>query len=250
MQVIEYGQSHSQVLLFLHGGGLSWWNYREAASLLGETYHVVLPVLDGHGGNPRPFTTIESNAEALIDYIDEHFGGSVLLIGGVSLGAQVALEMLSQRQGLCRTAVVESALSIPMRLTNALMKPMLDMSYGLIRRPWFSRLQFRALKIKEELYTDYLRDTCLISKESMLAFLLANGSYTPKDTLSQTDARVHLFVGSREMPVMRRSAEQLHALIPSSSLEMLKGLDHGQFSINCPQRYARTVAGLIEADRL
>lgn len=47
MNVIELGQQHPDVILLLHGGGLSWWNYREAAKLLSEQYHVVLPVLDG-----------------------------------------------------------------------------------------------------------------------------------------------------------------------------------------------------------
>ena len=48
MTVIEYGQQNDHVILLLHGGGLSWWNYREAAKILSAQYHVVLPVLDGH----------------------------------------------------------------------------------------------------------------------------------------------------------------------------------------------------------
>ena len=29
--------------MLLHGGGLSWWNYRAEAELLGDRCHVVLP---------------------------------------------------------------------------------------------------------------------------------------------------------------------------------------------------------------
>ena len=60
MKCFEYGKDHPQTILLLHGGGLSWWNYREAAELLQQDYHVVLPILDGHAGSDRPFTTIES----------------------------------------------------------------------------------------------------------------------------------------------------------------------------------------------
>ena len=49
MTVMEYGKQNQDTILLLHGGGLSWWNYREAAELLAVLYHVVLPVLDGHG---------------------------------------------------------------------------------------------------------------------------------------------------------------------------------------------------------
>ena len=33
MMVIEYGKQNKKVVLLLHGG-LSWWNYRDAAEIL------------------------------------------------------------------------------------------------------------------------------------------------------------------------------------------------------------------------
>ena len=106
MTVMEFGKQNQDTILLLHGGGLSWWNYREAAELFEEQYHVVLPVLDGHAGSDAPFTTIEDNAARLISYIDAHFGGQVLLLGGLSLGGQIAVEMLSQRKDICRYALL------------------------------------------------------------------------------------------------------------------------------------------------
>ncbi len=65
--------------------------------------------MDGHSGSDRDFTTIESNAEEIIDFIDKQFGGSVLLIGGLSLGGQILLEILSRRRSICQYAMIESA---------------------------------------------------------------------------------------------------------------------------------------------
>ena len=130
----EYGADQKDTILLLHGGGLSWWNYREAAELLKNEYHVVLPILDGHAGSDRPFTAIEENASELVSFIDENFGGSVLLIGGLSLGGQVLLEMLAQRRDICSYALVESAAVVPSKLTNALIGPAFGGSYGLIRK--------------------------------------------------------------------------------------------------------------------
>ena len=48
MKYQEYGPKQKDVILLLHGGGLSWWNYRAVAELLQEEYHVILPILDGH----------------------------------------------------------------------------------------------------------------------------------------------------------------------------------------------------------
>jgi pimeloyl-ACP methyl ester carboxylesterase len=96
---IEYGKENSDVIVLLHGGGLSWWNYREVAEELSSDFRVVLPILDGHTESTDDFTSIEDNAARIIRFIEEEFGGSILLIGGLSLGAQIALEILAQKIG-------------------------------------------------------------------------------------------------------------------------------------------------------
>ena len=79
MKIIEYGKENEKVILLLHGGGLSWWNYREVAEHLKNEYHVVIPVLDGHANSDRDFTSIEANASEIISYIDENFAEPLTL---------------------------------------------------------------------------------------------------------------------------------------------------------------------------
>ena len=237
--MIEFGQQNPDVIMLLHGGGLSWWNYREVAQMLAEQYHVVLPVLDGHAGSDAPFTTIEDNAARLISYIDTHLGGQILAVGGLSLGGQIAVEMLSQRPAICRYALLESALVKPMKLTASLIGPTFGMSYDLIKQKWFAKLQADYLGIPKELFDDYFRDTCKISKADMIAFLKANSLYTVKPSLSATTTKVKIVAGSREQKSIRDSAELLHEAIPGSSMEILPGLRHGDLSINHPESYVR-----------
>ena len=243
--MIEFGQQNPHVILLLHGGGLSWWNHREAANLLAERYHVVLPVLDGHAGSDRPFTTIEQNAAELISYIDTHFGAQVLAIGGLSLGGQVAVEMLSQRPGICRYALIESALVKPMKLTSALIGPAFGMSYGLISQKWFAKMQAAYLGIPRALFDDYFRDTCRIRKGDMIAFLKANSLYTIKPGLSGTEAKVKFVAGSCELKSIRDSAKMLHQAVPGSSMEILPGLRHGDLSLARPAQYAQMLTDML-----
>ena len=125
MNYKEYGKEHKDVIILLHGGGLSWWNYREEAEILKDNYHVIIPILNGHPGSDKPFHSIKENAEEIIRFIDEHFGGSVLLMGGLSLGGQILLEILSARTDICRYALIESAMVIPSKTTHALIRPAL-----------------------------------------------------------------------------------------------------------------------------
>ena len=246
MNCREYGTEHRETIFLLHGGGLSWWSCREAAELLQARWHVVLPILDGHAGSDRSFTTIEENAAELIRWIDERLGGSVLLIGGLSLGAQVLLEMLSQRGDICRHAFVESAAVLPDKLTHALIGPAFGSSYGLMKRRSFAKLQFRSLHIKPELFEEYYRDTCAIAKPDLVAFLKASTVYTLKSSLKNCTAEVHLFAGEKETRTVLRSIEAIRAVLPGCDATILPGLYHGEFSINHPADYARMVEAILQ----
>ena len=245
MRVQEFGQQNPDIIMLLHGGGLSWWNHREVAKILSAQYHVVLPVLDGHADSDAPFTTIEDNAARLISYIDTHFGGQVMALGGLSLGGQVAVEMLSRRPHICRYALLESALVKPTKLTAALIGPTFGMSYGLISQKWFAKLQADYLGIPKALFDDYYRDTCKISKTDMIAFLTANSLYAIKPSLSETKAKVKIVAGTKEQNSIRASAKLLHNAIPGSTVELLAGMRHGDLSMNHPQRYARMLTEWI-----
>ena len=246
MRYVEYGKENNNIILLLHGGGLSWWNYEEVAKSLQKDYHIILPMLDGHAESDRPFTTIEDNAAEIIAFIDAHFGGCVFLIGGLSLGGQILLEILSQRNNICKCAIIESALVIPSKLTYSMIKPAFGSCYGLIQRKWFSKLQFKSLKIKSDLFDCYFRDTCSISKKDMIAFLQANSSYSLKEAIKNCTAKVYVFVGGKEKNAMQKSAKVIHQALQESILQILPGLYHGEFSINKGIDYANKIREIIE----
>ena len=245
MRYVEYGNQNPETIILLHGGGLSWWNYRDVAQLLSDRFHVVLPILDGHADSDAPFTSIEENAARIIAHIDKHFGGKVLAIGGLSLGGQIAVEILTQRSDICRFALIESALVKPMKLTHALIKPTFGMSYGLIRQKWFAKMQAAYLGIPKTLFDDYYRDTCKISKEDMISFLQSNSAYSIQPALRNTQAKVHIIFGSKEQSSIRASGRLLNRMIPDSTLEDISGYRHGDLSLNHPQAYAQMLLTMI-----
>ena len=245
MNYAEYGIQHPNTIILLHGGGLSWWNYRDVAQLLSDRFHVVLPILDGHADSDAPFTSIDDNAARIIAYIDQHFGGNVLAIGGLSLGGQIAVEMLTQRPDICRFALLESTLVKPSKLTYALIGPTFGMSYGLIKQKWFAKMQAAYLGIPKKLFNDYFRDTCKINKEDMIAFLQSNSAYSIKPALRDSQAKVHIVFGSKEQASIHTSGKLLNRMIPDSTSDVLPGYRHGDLSLNHPQAYAQKLLTMI-----
>ena len=239
MKVVEVGQENQDVIVLLHGGGLSWWQYQAQMDLLCENYHVVLPILDGHAGSDADFTSIEDNAKRLLDYIDKTYGGSVFLIAGLSLGGQILLEMLALRKDICQYAIVESAAIIPDKLTAGLVAPLFSMSFPLIKKKWFAKMQFRSLGIRADLFEHYYEDTVKLSKQNLIAFTKASSLYQVKKNLKNSLARVRIIVGEKETKKMHASARYLHDLLPDSRLEIKAGLAYGQYAINQPDLYVK-----------
>ena len=245
MIVKEYGESNKDIIILLHGGGLSWWNYEEVSEILKSNYHVILPILDGHSGSDRDFTSIENNANEIIEYIDNNYNGNVKLIGGLSLGAQILLDILSKRDNICEYSIIESALVCPMKMTNRLIELLINMSYGLINKKWFSKLQFKSLKIKKELFDKYYIDSSNITKNNMISFLEANSNYYLKNIKTNKSKSI-VIVGSKERSIMIKSAKRIHDELINSELEILSGYYHGDLSINHPNEYAEKVKKLIK----
>lgn len=247
MKLVEFGEQNDNIVLLLHGGGLSWWNFRAVAESLQDQYHVVLPLLDGHANSDRDFTSIEDHAKELIDLISQKWNGTVFLLGGLSLGGQIVAEMLSQKADICRYAVIESALVKPMKLTHALMAPSIAASYGLIKKLWFSKIQFSSLRMPNALFEAYYRDSCQITKSNMIAFLGANTAYTLKDSICHTTAKVCIMVGGKEQRQMIQSAKLLHTKIENSKLIVFKDWYHGEASMKYPQIYIQALEQMIQS---
>ena len=128
MEYKEYGSKNNDTIILLHGGGLSWWNYIDEIGLLEDEFHIVIPILDGHSNSDTNFTSIESNALEIINFINDNYNGKVKLIGGLSLGGQILLEILSKNPNICEYAIVESALAIPMNFTYKMIEPTFNLS--------------------------------------------------------------------------------------------------------------------------
>ena len=233
----EYGAENEKTVVLLHGGGLAQWGYEAVAKLLADSYHIILPVLDGPGDSDRNFESIEDSASYIIEFIDINFNGKIFAIGGLSLGGQIALEILSKRKDICQYAFIESALVLPSKLTAVLTKPMIDLSYFLISKPWFARLQFDYLKINPDLFQQYYIDSCKISKENMISFLKANSLYTIKPGLKDSESEVLIMAGEKEIKNIIKSAYIIKDTIPNSRLEIIPELYHGQLSMNKSEKY-------------
>lgn len=245
MIIKEYGIKNKETIILLHGGGLSWWNYTDEIELLKNDYRLIIPILDGHFGSDKDFISIEDNAKEIINFIDNNFNGKVKLICGLYLGGQILLEIISQRNSVCDYAVIESALVYPMKNISKIAEFFINKTYKLISKKYFSKLQFKSLKIRKDLFEVYYNDTSKITKENLISFIKANLNYKIKENLINSKVKTLILVGSKERQIIKKSAYKIKSLINSSELEILEGYYHGGISINYPKEYVDRINKLF-----
>ena len=237
MKFKEFGNKDKEAIVLLHGGGLSWWSLQKLVEILINDFHVVTPIIDGHGEDGQnTFISIEDSAKKLIEYIDLNFDGKVFAIAGLSLGAQIVTEVLTQRADITQYALIESALVLPIKGTAA-MASANKLFFGLIKQRWYSKIQAKTLTVPEEWFELYYQDSIKITMQSLINITLSNGNYSQKTAIADTKAKVLIIVGEKEIGIMRESAQRLHEVISGSELYIAKNRKHGEFSIVYPQDY-------------
>lgn len=246
MKFIEYGDKSLPAIVLLHGGGLSCWSLQGVVSALESDYHVVTPIIDGHGDDSdETFISIEDSSNKLIRYIDSTFDGKVFGLGGLSLGAQIVAEVLSKRPEICRYALIESALVYPMKSIAALTVPTYKLCYGLIKKRWFSKLQSKSLFVPDALFEHYYKDSIQMSKQTLINITLSNGNYALKNSISLTQAKVIIIAGEKELGIMKKSARALNQAIKGSRLIIAPNMKHGELSLVYPLEYVKILKTLM-----
>jgi len=242
----EFGDKNMPVIIFLHGGGLSWWSWKPQIEALQKDYYIVTPIIDGHGdAYNTTFVSIKKSAEQVIKYIKENCNGKVYAICGLSIGAQITIEILSKECNITENAVIESALVYPIKMAITLTVPIYNICFGLIKKRWFAKLQAKTLKVPDELFESYYQDSSRMTKESLINFTKSNGDYPMPSTLCNTNAKTLILVGEKELSVMKKSASLLHETINGSILKVIEKSGHGEISLIYPDKYLNLLQQLF-----
>ncbi|MDP3444422.1 MAG: alpha/beta hydrolase [Ignavibacteria bacterium] len=246
MLIKEFGNPNNPKLCLLHGGGLSWWSYQPIIDLLINDYHILCPIIEGHGeAGKEEFTTIEDSANHLIKILDDRYNGHIHLLAGLSIGAQIVVEVLSSRPNIADKVIIESALVYPIPGTKLLVGPSFKLFYGLIKQRWFSKLQAKTLFVSDALFETYYQDSLLMSCNSLVNMSLSNGTYQLKDTLANVSVPILILVGQKEIGLMRKSAALLHTKLLNSKLVVLPNMGHGELSLVQPKQYVKMLLDFL-----
>ncbi|MEW6980356.1 alpha/beta fold hydrolase [Bacillus pumilus] len=238
------------IMIFLHGGGVSSWMWQEQIETFKEVYDCYTPDLIGHGtrANEQPFSMRESTRE-IISWIEEHAHGRTVILIGFSLGAQIAVDMLSREPDIVDIAVINSALVMPLPWLYLMVKPILPLTYPLLKKDWFIQHQAEKMGIPKHVLEHYAADSKHLQKEILLTMFQENLHYKLPDTFQQAKARILVTVGEKERGIMKRSAKKITNAHPKAEGFIVPAIGH-TFTFEKKDLFTEMIKCFVEAREL
>ncbi|MNZ78624.1 2-succinyl-6-hydroxy-2,4-cyclohexadiene-1-carboxylate synthase [compost metagenome] len=244
----ETGNKEAPMIVFLHGGGVSGWMWERQVEYF-QNYHCLVPDIPGHGRRESGTFSMNDAAEALIELVQSKAKGKKVILIGFSLGAQLALSMLSKVPTLADYAVINSALTRPFRYANKFIAPMVKMTSGWMTNRSFAKLQAKQLYIGEDMFEQYFKDSRTMKAEVLIEVLEENMSFSIPDGLEDSKCKVLVTVGAREKKMMRQSAKDIVSQWSGCKGVIISGVGHG-VSLARPELFNKMVDAWIHESEL
>lgn len=222
----ESRDTTAPLIVFLHGGGVSGWMWDKQTDYF-QNYHCLVPDLPGHGRNSGIAFSIIGSAELMINLIDTKAAGKPVILIGFSLGAQVALQILSMRPHSIDYAIINSALVRPIPLANQIIRPTIRLTHWLTKLRGFSKLQARQLYISADQFETYYRETCQMSADTLVDILQENMTFQIPENFHRSTAKILVTVGEKERVMMRKSATDIKHSNSNCEAMIIPRIGHG-----------------------
>lgn len=244
MKFYEFGDKELPAIVLIHGGGRSYWMYLRQARMLQNQYRVILPVLDGHGEEyDTIYTNTETMAQKIIAYVDQECEGKLLAISGVSLGGQIAVEVLSQRGDIAKKAILESCVCSPQPKIGKWSNYMFKFGGKVLFSETFTKsikLMPKKSRLPEEIETLFIRDLPKMRQESLVNFTASYyENYTLKESLRACEADTMYWYGSREMKCIKESAQLVASYMKKCQVIELEKYAHAEITEMHPEEWVK-----------
>lgn len=227
IQYLEYGDKNASLMLFLHGGGVSDWMWDKQIEYFTH-YHCVVPILPEHGvDNDRIHFSINGSAKEIIKVIEEKAAGKKVILIGFSLGSQVIIEILGMKPNLIDFAIINSALVRPSTYAKKFLKPIIRLSFPLIKNRAFSKLQAKTLYISENYFDKYYEESCRMKPDTLARVLKENLSFKIPENFKRAKGKILITVGDRERRRMKKSVKDLVELNSNCTGLIIPEIGHG-----------------------
>ena len=239
--VRESGDAGAPAIVFLHGGETSGWSWQPVVERM-QRYRCLVPDLPQYGKSFQqgPFEMSRAS-DAVAELIRSRVDTGRANVVGFSLGAQVAVQLLSTEPKLVDRAVLCGTIINTMpgvRLTRSLLGLLArnTLYRWLVRR----RRNARDVGIPSANIDDYREDVRLITGARFDHIVEASAGFTLPKELNKSHSPTLFLTGAKETQFVHRCAAALAQQMPNGVDRVAIGMLH-DWPLHYPDPFSRTI---------
>jgi pimeloyl-ACP methyl ester carboxylesterase len=219
LYIKETGKSNDETIVFLHGDGIAgrmWDKQIESFS----DYHCIVIDLPEHGKSSeiKPFT-IKSSAEMIIDIIKKRARNKKAHIVGISLGAQIIVQILSTAPEVIDHAFISGAIARSVPPTESFLKRLdhlIEIYVPVKNNNLLINSYMRSYNIPRSLFSNFKESTCIIKPDSSSRIIKETMLFKMPDGLEKANIPVLVMTGEKDYRIVNESARNLLSILPNS----------------------------------
>ena len=227
--VKETGSKSAETIIFLHAGAMAGWMWDDQLKAFSD-YHCIVPDLPEHGqsNEVKPFT-IKNTAEIIIEIINKRTLNGKANLFGISLGAQIIVQILSKAPQLVNQAFISGTLinTIPHSKTLLNLLDHTINEYAPVKdNDFFIKASMRTYNMPKDFFKVFKESTLLLKHDSLERILTENMLFKLPHGLEKVEAPIIIMTGEKDYKIIKESANDLLMSLSGSVGYMAPNLGH------------------------
>ena len=240
----EFGKDKEKVFVLVHPSLVMWDYYEFLIPYMEDSYHLIIPVLDGYDKkNRNDFTSVEEIAEKIEDYLLKQGIHEISGIYGCSMGGSVVLRFLADRKIRVHGAVIDGGIT-PYQLPWILTRCIAIRDFLMIYMGKLGGLKLLQKAFSTDEYSkedlEYIADVLnfVSAKTIWRTFESCNNYAMPKEVQIDCE-RIEYWYAQMEKKDRKWDIDYVKKKVPQTVFREFENIGHGGLALLKPDLLAK-----------
>lgn len=249
MNIYEFGLENDKSLVMIHGACMSWDMFQGSIDALKEDFHIFAVAVPGHDlTTNEEFTTVEDIADRIETELIARGLHEINVLYGLSMGGGFVIRMLADNRLRVDHAVIDAGIT-PYELPRPITRLILLRDFIMTEWGKHSKkalfLAFPPVKYTQE-GIDYMYKVMRhMSAKTIWRVFDSTDNYAMPATFPSLDTRIEYWYGQDEKKARKLDIAWVRKHIPDVHFREIQGMDHGQYALMQPKRFAEDLRRII-----
>lgn len=250
LTVHEFGKSNHKVVILIHPSMVYWDYFEDVIPFLEQKYHLLIPSIPGYDTqSTSDFTSIETIAEQILNYLKKHKIKKVAAVYGCSMGGGIALRMAAKQVINIENVIMDGGIT-PYQLPWIITRFIAIRDFAMLALGKLGGVKVIAKAFTSENWEQedlsYIVDVMKHTSYKTLwrTFDSCNNYKMPKHNID-LKANIYYWCAEKEFKERAWDIRYMRKFFPKTYFFRIPEIGHAAFAIKQPKRFAHEIMKVI-----